>query len=113
MKILYIYIYIYIYIYTHIHTYTQLKMVKKLQRVPLDVSIHWRYLHQDAEKTYSEISKMKSYWKYSKATICRHMKRNIGDFVVDLRNNNQGRPLNYLFNKREISYDKSSFCKRR
>ena len=67
-------------------------MVKNLKRVPLDVSIHWRYLHQDAGKTYSEISKMKSYRKFSKATICRHMKKNIGDLVVDLRKNNQGRP---------------------
>ena len=31
-------------------------MVKKLQSVPLDVSIHWGYVHQDSEKTYSEIS---------------------------------------------------------
>ena len=67
-------------------------MVKNFKRVPLDVSIHWRYLHQDAGKTYSEISKMKSYRKFSKATICRHMKKNIGDLVVDLRKNNQGRP---------------------
>ena len=36
-------------------------MVKKLQRVPLDASDHKRYLHQDAGKTYSEISKMISY----------------------------------------------------
>ena len=35
-------------------------MVKNLQSVPLDVSANWRYLHQDGEKTYSEISKMKS-----------------------------------------------------
>ena len=72
-------------------------MVKNLIRVPLDVSIHWRYLHQDVGKTYSEISKMRSYWKYSKATICRHMKKNIGDLVVDNQGrisvkNNQGRP---------------------
>ena len=26
-------------------------MVKYLQKVPLDVSINWRYLHQDAGKT--------------------------------------------------------------
>ena len=45
---------------------TYLKMVKYLQRVPLDVSISWCYLHQDARKTYSEISKMRSYWKYQK-----------------------------------------------
>ena len=35
-------------------------MVKNIQKVPLDVSINWRYLHQDAGKTYSEISKMRS-----------------------------------------------------
>ena len=42
-------------------------MVKNLQRVPLNVSLHWHYLQQDTEKTYSEISKMR--WNYSKATI--------------------------------------------
>ena len=90
-------------------------MAKKLQRVPLDVvSIHWHYPHQDAGKTYSEISKMRSYWKYSKATICRHMKKNIGDLVVDLRKNNQGKDhQNYQFDKREVSYDKPSSCKKR
>ena len=41
---------------------------------------------------YSEISKMRSHWKYLKATICRHMKKKIGDLMVDLRKNNQGRP---------------------
>ena len=59
-----------------------MNLVKYLQRVPLDVSINRRYLHQDAGKTYSEISKMRSYRKYSKATICRHMKKSIGDVVV-------------------------------
>ena len=65
-------------------------MVKKLQRVLLDVFIHWRYLH--AGKTYLEISKMRSYQKYSKATICRHLKKNIGGLVVDLQKNDQERP---------------------
>ena len=60
---------------------TYINLIKYLQRVPLDVSINWLYLHQDARKTYSEISNMRSYWKYSKATICRHMKKNIGDLV--------------------------------
>ena len=50
-------------------------MVKYLERVPMDVSGNYSYLHQDAEKTYSQISKMRSYWKYSKANICRHMKK--------------------------------------
>ena len=53
-------------------------MTKNLQRVPLEVSIHWHYLHQDGGKTWFEISKTKSYGKYSKATICRHMVKNIG-----------------------------------
>ena len=57
-------------------------MVKNSQKVPLDVSINLRYLHQEAGKTYSEISKMRSYWNYSKANICRHMKKNTGDLVV-------------------------------
>ena len=62
-------------------------MVKYLQRVPLDVSIKWYYLHQDARKTYSEISKMRSYWKYElqlsaaiwkrKAKLSFRQKRNI------------------------------------
>ena len=69
-------------------------MNKNLQRVSLEVSIHWRYLHQDGGKTWFEISKMKSYGKYPKATICRHMVKNIGDLVPDKRKQNQGRPAN-------------------
>ena len=45
---------------------THINMVKYLQRFQLDVSINWRYLHQDAGKIYSWISKMRSYWKYQK-----------------------------------------------
>ena len=30
-------------------------MTKVLQRVPLEVSIHWSYLHQDGRKTWLEI----------------------------------------------------------
>ena len=52
---------------------TNINMVKNLQRVPLDVSINWRYLHQGAGKKYSEIPKMRSYWKDSKENTCRHM----------------------------------------
>ena len=67
-------------------------MIKNLQRVPLEVSIHRRYLHQDGGKTWFEISKMKSYGKYCKATICRHMVKNVGDLVPDKRKQNQSRP---------------------
>ena len=47
----------------------------------------------DGRKTWLEIlSTMKSYGKYSKATICRHMVQNISDLVPDKRKQNQGRP---------------------
>ena len=49
-----------------VFSYTYVNIVKYLQRVSLDVSINWRYLRQDAGKTYSEISKMRSYWKHQK-----------------------------------------------
>ena len=39
-------------------------MVKYLPRVPLDVSINRRYLHQDGGKTYLEMSNMRPCWKY-------------------------------------------------
>ena len=87
-------------------------VTKSLLRIPLDIFIHWLYLHQDAGKTYSEISKMTSYWKYSKAIICRQMKKNIGDLVVRLRKNNQER-LQKLSTKKEISYDKPRPFKKR
>ena len=58
-------------------------------RVPLEVSIHWGYLHQDGCKTWKDISHMKN---YSKATISRHMKKSIGDTVIDKRVSNKGRP---------------------
>ena len=40
-----------------LHIY--INMTKYLQRVPLDVSLNWRYVHQVAGKTYSEILKMR------------------------------------------------------
>ena len=67
-------------------------MKKVLQRVSLEVSIHWRYLHQDGRKTWLEISKMKSYRKRSKATICRHMVKKIDDLVLDQWKQNPRRP---------------------
>ena len=45
---------------------TYINSVKYLQRFSLDVSISWRNLHQDTGKTYSKISKMRSYWNIQK-----------------------------------------------
>ena len=36
---------------------------KNVNRVPLEVSINWRYLHQDGHKTWKDISQMKKYSK--------------------------------------------------
>ena len=97
-------------------------MTKTLQRVPLEVSIHWRYLHQDAGKTWLEISKMRpSYKKYSKATICRHMKKEIGDLVADQRKYNKGRPQklsdrqkrNILRQTKILQSELGNFCVKR
>ena len=93
-------------------------MAKNLQRVSLDVSINLSYLHQDAGKTYSEISKMRSYWKYSEANIYRHMKKNIGDLVVT--KDNQGRPpklsvwqkRNILKQTKGLQEEMGNFCVR-
>ena len=45
---------------------TYINMVKYLEKVPLDISINWHYLHQDAGNTYLKISKTRSYWTYQK-----------------------------------------------
>ena len=60
---------------------TYINFVKYLQRVPLNLSNNRRDLHQDAGKTYSEISNMRLYCKNSKVTTCRYMEKNIVDIV--------------------------------
>lgn len=61
-------------------------------RVPINVSIHWRYLHQDMGLTCLDIMNMKKYKRFSKATICRHMKKPTDEETVDRRKFNKGRP---------------------
>lgn len=68
------------------------KQQRSVNRVPLQFSIHWRYLHQDLGKKWYEIQRLPAYRKFSKATVCRHMNRAIGDIVIDKRKNNKGRP---------------------
>ena len=45
---------------------------------------------------------MRSYGKYSKATICKHMKKCISDLAVDRSKENQGLPPKLQFDKSEI-----------
>ena len=65
-------------------------MVK--HKVPISVSIHWRYLHKDLGKTCNQIMAMKKYKRYSKATICRHIKKPTDEEIQDGRKFNKGRP---------------------
>ena len=61
------------------------------------------------------------YWKYSKATICRPMEKNIGELVGDLRKNNQGRPpklsvrqkRNILKQTKLLQEEMGNFCVKR
>ena len=66
------------------------KKRKGYTAMPLDVSLHIRYLTQDLGLRCSEVRKR--YPRYSLATIYRHAKANIGDTVIDKRCNNIGRP---------------------
>jgi hypothetical protein len=65
-----------------------------MNRVSTEISIHWRYLHQDKGLTWRQIhsDKQHGYDKFYKATICRHMKKLIGDKILDKRSLNKGQP---------------------
>ena len=59
-------------------------------KIPLDVSIYLRYLHQHGRKTPKELVKL--FPNYSQRSIYRHAKKTIGDCREDGRKFNQGRP---------------------
>ena len=63
---------------------------KTLTQVPLEVSVHLRYLYQEKDIREKEI--LKTYPKLSKATIYRRTKKPVADKTVDKRNHNHGRP---------------------
>ena len=67
------------------------KMKKKtLTQVPLEVSVHLRYLYQDKGIRGKKI--LKIYPKLSKATIYRHHKKPLADKTLDKLKHNHGRP---------------------
>ena len=59
-------------------------------QVPLEVSVHLRYLFQDKGIRGKEHLKM--YPRLSKATIYRHAKRPLADKTFDKRKHNHGKP---------------------
>ena len=68
-------------------------MVKSNNKMPLEVSIHLRYLHQDKGVKISQLLKDKKWHKkHSKSSIYRHAKMAIGEIKEDGRHFNEGRP---------------------
>ena len=63
---------------------------KTLTQVPLDVSVHLRYLCQD--KSIRGKAILKLYTKLSKAIIYRHAKKPAAEKTVNKRKYNHGRP---------------------
>ena len=85
----------------------------------MDLSTNWRHLHQDVEKTYSEISNTRSYWKYSKANACKHIRKNIGHLVVTKEQSGKTTKTNCLTKKNYLvanqvlaKRDGKFFCKK-
>ena len=66
-------------------------MNNKYKKIPLQVSVHLRYLHQDKGERLCEL--IKRYPQYSKSSIHRHSILPVGDVKKDLRHVNKGRPL--------------------
>ena len=58
--------------------------------MPLGVSIHLRYLHQDLGVRGDEL--LSRYKEYSRASVFRHARKPINDNIVDKRKFNNGRP---------------------
>ena len=63
---------------------------KKLIKIPLEVSLHLRYLYQDLGIRGKKLCD--KYKQFSKASIYRHAKKPIGSLAVDKRKHNPGRP---------------------
>ena len=82
---------------------------QKYSKVPLDVSVHLRYLHQDAKLPLKELQKR--YPKISKTSIHRHSKKPIGTVNVDGRHTNKGRPQK--LSERDVRHLESSLIKLR
>ena len=63
---------------------------RKYNKVPLDVSLHLRYLHQDLGLKGRRL--VARYPQYSRRALFYHAKKPIGQLVEDRRKQNPGRP---------------------
>ena len=55
----------------------------KYKKIPMEVSIHIRYLHQDKGESLKDL--MLRYIEYSQTSLHRHSKKLIGQTPKDLR----------------------------
>ena len=80
-----------------------MEKVKKIyKKIPLVVSVQLRVLHSECGLGISKLQK--KFPMYSKTSIFRHMKKPIGDMVLDKRHNNKGRPKKLVArNERALS----------
>ena len=62
------------------------------KKMPLEVSVHLRYLHQDKGIKVCELVKKKEFSQYSKSNIYIHAKLPVHNIITDQRSKNKGRP---------------------
>ena len=72
----------------------------KYNKIPIEVSIYLRYLHQDGKVSGKEL--VKRFPQYSKRSIYRHASLPLGVKVYDKRKQNKGRP--YAVDERGVTH---------
>ena len=79
--------------------------------MPLDVSVHLRYLYQDKKETISQL--VKRYPNYPRTTIQRHAKKTIGVVKPDGRFSNRNAGRRKKLSERDVRQLESSLHKLR
>ena len=77
------------------------KVKKVYKKMPINVSIHLRFLHQDMGLRIEELLDL--YKEYPKTSIIHHAKKNVNDTNPDKRKFNKGRPKKLYNGQRGIS----------
>ena len=83
-----------------------------LTKSPLEESIHWHYIHQHRTKTCLEISKMKSYGKYSNPQFSAAWSKKFVIWFLINGNKMKGDQQSFWNDKRGIFYVKLKCCRK-
>ena len=95
---MYVYVFVIIIIIIGLYRLTGIVSNKK---VPLEISLHLCYLHQDRGIKMSKFVRDKKLSAYSKSIVSRHVKMPIGINKPDRRHSNKGRSslfVQYVYN---------------